>query len=117
MKDVDVVGIAKEDERIVFPGDIPDLHLPLDHPVLRLLIYVRDETHRFAIGFNRSLRSKRFEKTKLDDIYGIGPKRKKELIKHFGGIQKLLEASIEEISKVVKSEKIAKRIKESLGEK
>jgi excinuclease ABC subunit C len=117
LKDVDVVGIAKEDERIVLPGDIPDLHLPLDHPVLRLLIYVRDETHRFAIGFNRSLRSKRFEKTKLDDIYGIGPKRKKELIKHFGGIQKVLEASTEEISKVVKSEKIAKRIKESLGEK
>lgn len=115
LKDVDIVGIAKEDERIVFPGDLPDLHLPLDNPVLRLLIYVRDETHRFAIGFNRSLRSKRFEKTKLDDINGIGPKRKKELIKHFGGINKVKEASTEEIAKVLKSEKLAKRIKESLG--
>lgn len=116
LKDVDVVGIAKEDERIVFPGEIPDLHLPLDHPVLRLLIYVRDETHRFAIGFNRSLRTKRYEKTRLDQIPGVGPKRKKALIKHFGGINKIREASTEEIAQVVKSQKIAQRIKEYLGE-
>ncbi|HOP25374.1 MAG TPA: excinuclease ABC subunit UvrC [Defluviitoga sp.] len=116
LKDVDVVGIAKEDERIVFPGEIPDLHLPLDHPVLRLLIYVRDETHRFAIGFNRSLRTKRYEKTRLDQIPGVGPKRKKALIKHFGGINKIREASTEEIAEVVKSQKIAQRIKEYLGE-
>ncbi len=116
LKDVDVVGIAKEDERIVFPGEIPDLHLPLDHPVLRLLIYVRDETHRFAIGFNRRLRTKRYERTKLDQIPGVGPKRKKQLIQHFGGINKIREAPIEEIAKVVKSQIIAERIKEYLGE-
>ncbi|PNR96290.1 excinuclease ABC subunit UvrC [Petrotoga sp. 9PWA.NaAc.5.4] len=116
LNDVDVIGIAKEDERIVFPGEIQDLHLPLDHPVLRLLIYVRDETHRFAIGFNRNLRSKRFERTKLDEIPGVGPKRKKELIQHFGGIRKIREASTQDIAKVVKSQKIAERIKQTLGE-
>ncbi len=117
LKDVDVVGIAKEDERIVFPGEIPDLHLPLDHPVLRLLIYVRDETHRFAIGFNRRLRTKRYERTKLDQIPGgLDQKGKKQLIQHFGGINKIREAPIEEIAKVVKSQIIAERIKEYLGE-
>lgn len=117
LKDVDVVGIAKEDERIVFPGDFPDLHLNLDHPVLRLLIFIRDETHRFAIGFNRKLRSKRYEKTKLDEIPGIGPKRKKQLINEYGSLDNILKAPTTEIAKIIKSEKVAKKIKELLGEK
>jgi excinuclease ABC subunit C len=110
--DVDVVGIAKEDERIVFPGNIEDLHLPLDHPVLRMLIFMRDETHRFAITFNRKLRAKRFEKSRLDDIPGIGPKRKKELINHFGSLDEIAKATWEEINEVIKNEKVAKKIKE-----
>ena len=77
---------------------------------------MRDETHRFAIGFNRRLRTKRYERTKLDQIPGVGPKRKKQLIQHFGGINKIREAPIEEIAKVVKSQIIAERIKEYLGE-
>ncbi|PWJ87411.1 excinuclease ABC subunit C [Oceanotoga teriensis] len=117
LKDVDLVGIAKEDERVVFPGEMDDLHLPLDNPVLRLLIYIRDETHRFAIGFNRKLRSKRFEKTKLDEVSGIGPVRKKKLITHFGGLNEILEASVEEIAEVINSEKVAKKIKQELGDK
>ncbi|WP_254867727.1 excinuclease ABC subunit UvrC [Marinitoga sp. 1154] len=112
LNDVDVIGIAKEDERIVFPGEIKDLHLPLDHPVLRMLIFMRDETHRFAITLNRKLRTKRFEKSKLDDIQGIGPKRKKMLISHFGSIKNIANASWEEINKVIKNEKVAKKIKE-----
>ncbi|AEX86370.1 excinuclease ABC, C subunit [Marinitoga piezophila KA3] len=112
LDDVDVVGIAKEDERIVFPGDIEDLHLPLDHPVLRMLIFMRDETHRFAITFNRKLRAKRFERSKLDDIPGIGPKRKKALINHFGSIENISKASWQEINKVINNEKVAKKIKE-----
>ncbi|GAB6188978.1 excinuclease ABC subunit UvrC [Marinitoga arctica] len=110
--DVDVVGIAKEDERIVFPGDIDDLRLPLDHPVLRMLIFMRDETHRFAITFNRKLRSKRFEKSKLDDIPGIGPKRKKILISHFGSLEGISKATWEEINEIINNEKISKKIKE-----
>lgn len=112
LDDVDVVGIAKEDERIVFPGDIEDLHLPLDHPVLRMLIFMRDETHRFAITFNRKLRAKRFEKSKLDDIPGVGPKRKKLLINHFGSLKGISQATVKEINDVIKNEKIAKKIKE-----
>lgn len=116
LNDVDVVGIAKEDERIVFPGEFEDLHLRLDHPVLRMLIYMRDETHRFAIGFNRKLRSKRFEKTKLDEIPGIGPKRKKILMQHFGSLNEIKKASVEEISKVIGSKKTAVKIKEMIGD-
>jgi excinuclease ABC subunit C len=113
----DIVGIAKEDERIVFPGQTQDLHLQLDNPVLRLLIYIRDETHRFAIGFNKALRSKRFEKTKLDDISGIGAKRKKILINTFGGLSEIKEASVEQLTKVLKSEKLALKLKQELGGK
>ncbi len=112
LDDVDVVGIAKEDERIVFPGDIEDLHLSLDHPVLRMLIFMRDETHRFAITFNRKLRAKRFEKSRLDDIPGIGPKRKKLLINHFGSLENISKASWEEINEIIKNEKVSKKIKE-----
>ena len=112
LNDVDVIGIAKEDERIVFPGEFKDLHLPLDHPVLRMLLFMRDETHRFAITFNRKLRTKRFEKSRLDDIPGIGPKRKKLLINHFGSLEEISKASWEEINKVIKNEKAAKKIKE-----
>ncbi|WGS65627.1 excinuclease ABC subunit UvrC [Marinitoga aeolica] len=112
LDDIDVVGIAKEDERIVFPGEIEDLHLSLDHPVLRMLIFMRDETHRFAITFNRKLRAKRFEKSRLDDIPGIGPKRKKLLINHFGSLEEISKASWEEINEVIKNEKVAKKIKE-----
>ncbi|SHE59434.1 Excinuclease ABC subunit C [Marinitoga hydrogenitolerans DSM 16785] len=112
LNDIDIVGIAKEDERIVFPGEIDDLHLPLDHPVLRMLIFIRDETHRFAITFNRKLRAKRFEKSKLDDIPGVGAKRKKILIEHFGSLKNIKDATWEEINKVIKNEKISKKIKE-----
>ena len=117
LDDVDVVGIAKEDERVVFPGEINDLHLALDNPVLRLLIFIRDETHRFAIGFNRKLRSKRYEKTKLDEVPGIGPKRKKQLIQEYGSLNNILKAPTEEIAKVINSKKVAKKIKQELGEK
>jgi excinuclease ABC subunit C len=89
----------------------------LDNPVLRLLIFVRDETHRFAIGFNRQLRSKRYEKTKLDEVPGIGPKRKKQLINEYGSLNNILKAPTEEIAKVINSEKVAKKIKQVLGEK
>lgn len=77
---------------------------------------MRDETHRFAIGFNRKLRSKRFEKTKLDEIPGIGPKRKKILMQHFGSLNEIKKASVEEISKVIGSKKTAVKIKEMIGD-
>lgn len=114
--DVDIVGIAKEDERIVFPGEIQDLHLSLDNPVLRLLIYIRDETHRFAIGFNKSLRSKRFTKTKLDEIPGIGPKRKKTLMTTYGSLEEIKKASLDDLTKILKNKKIAKILIRNLEE-
>ncbi|HQF34274.1 MAG TPA: excinuclease ABC subunit UvrC [Petrotogaceae bacterium] len=114
-KDVDIIGIAKEDERIVFPGEVPDLHLRLDHPVLRMLIFLRDECHRFAIGFNRSLRSKRFEDTKLNDIKGIGSVRKKELMAKFGSIENIKKASFEEINEVICNRRVSEEIIKNFG--
>lgn len=113
-KSCPVIGIAKEDERITFPGSKADLKLPLDDIALRLLIKVRDEAHRFANSFHSKLRDKRIVESKLDDIPGIGPKRKKALLKKFGSIEKIKSASINEIKEVVKSEKLAVLIKRNL---
>jgi excinuclease ABC subunit C len=113
-KSCPVVGIAKEDERIVFPGAKTDLKLPLDDIALRLLIKVRDESHRFANSFHSKLRDKRIVESKLDNIPGIGPKRKKALLKRFGSVEKVRNASINEIKEVVKSEKLAVLIKKNL---
>ena len=112
---MDIIGIAKEDERIVFPGEVQDLHLRLDHPVLRMLIFLRDECHRFAIGFNRSLRSKRFEDTKLNDIKGIGSVRKKELMARFGSIENIKKASFEEINEVICNRRVSEEIIKNFG--
>jgi len=109
-----VVGIAKEDERIVLPGSSDDLKLPLDDIALRLLIKVRDESHRFANTFHSKLREKRIIESKLDNIPGVGPKRKKALLKKFGSVKRIKKASVDEIKKIVKSEKIALLIKERL---
>lgn len=113
-KNCPVVGIAKENEKIVFPGNKEDLELPLDDISLRLLISIRDEAHRFANKFHSSLREKKLLKSKLDDIPGIGPKRRKELLKKFGSIEKIKKASIEELRKVIRSEKLAILIKKEL---
>jgi len=113
-KNCPVIGIAKEDERIVFPGDKADLKLPLNDISLRLLISVRDEAHRFANKFHSTLREKRLVESKLENIPGIGPKRKKELLKKFGSIKEIRKASIEELKEVLKSEKLALLVKQKL---
>jgi len=61
---------------------------------------VRDEAHRFAITYHRKLREKRAIKSELDDIPGIGPARKKSLLRHFGSVEKITQATTEDISKV-----------------
>jgi len=69
-------------------------------PVLRLITAIQDEAHRFALEYNKKLRSKRYSGSTLDEIEGIGAKRKKALIKHFGSISKIREADVDELSKV-----------------
>ena len=107
-KETKVVGIAKSQERIVTESG--EFVLPLDSPVLRALVSVRDEAHRFANEYGRKVREKETLKSILESIKGIGPVRKRKLIEHFKTIEDLKKASVEEIAKVVGSKKLAEEI-------
>jgi len=85
--------------------------LPGDSPALHLIQQVRDEAHRFAITGHRARRGKARTTSTLEDVPGIGPKRRRELLKHFGGLQELCRASLEEIAK---APGISKKLAESI---
>lgn len=94
------VGLAKENEEIFLPENPVPVILPRDSQALFLVQRVRDETHRFAITFHRQKRGKSALKSSLDDLPGIGPTRKKALLKHFGSPKRIREASVEELMEV-----------------
>ncbi len=98
--DVAVVGLAKRLEEVWVPGEPDPVILPRTSEALYLLQRVRDEAHRFAIAYHRQKRSKRMTTSALDEVPGLGQTRKAALLKHFGSLKKLREASIEEISGV-----------------
>ena len=95
-----LIGLAKKNETIIFPDERPPLNLPLDHPGLNLLQRLRDEAHRFANTYNAKLRSKKIRESVLDDFEGLGRVRRAALLAHFGGIDRLRAASVEEIREV-----------------
>lgn len=95
-----MIGLAKKMETIIFYDERPPLNLPLNHPALNLLQRLRDEAHRFANTYNADLRSKKIKESLLDDFLGLGPKRKATLLEHFGSIDRLRAASIDEIAAV-----------------
>ncbi|MDQ2807498.1 MAG: excinuclease ABC subunit UvrC [Chloroflexota bacterium] len=97
---IPIIGLAKQQEEVFKPSQSIGLLLPRESEGLHLLQRIRDEAHRFAIGYHRKLRSKRAFKGKLDEIPGIGPRRKTELLKHFGSLKKMREATIEELAAV-----------------
>ena len=94
---VPMAGLAKENEELYLPGQPVPVMLPRDSQALYLVQRVRDEAHRFAISFHRNKRSKQAFTSGLDDIPGIGPKKKKALIKQFGSVAAIREASEEEL--------------------
>ncbi|MEU5696236.1 excinuclease ABC subunit UvrC [Actinosynnema sp. NPDC020468] len=98
--DVAVVGLAKRLEEVWVPGEPDPVILPRTSEALYLLQRVRDEAHRFAITYHRQKRSKRMTTSGLDGVPGLGQTRKAALLKHFGSLRKLREASVEEISAV-----------------
>ncbi|MFI9012000.1 excinuclease ABC subunit UvrC [Actinosynnema sp. NPDC053489] len=98
--DVAVVGLAKRLEEVWVPGEPDPVILPRTSEALYLLQRVRDEAHRFAITYHRQKRSKRMTTSALDEVPGLGQTRKAALLKHFGSLKKLREASVEEISGV-----------------
>ncbi len=93
-----IIGLAKKLEEVFIPHKSAPVYIPRNSPALNLLKRVRDEAHRFAITYHRKLRKKRTIKSELDDIPGVGPSRRKVLLKHFGSVKKIKTASIEEVA-------------------
>ena len=95
---VPVASIAKENEDVFIPGRSEPLDIPKDSPALHTLQRARDEAHRFAVSYHQKLRRKKGIASLLDDIPGIGPKRKRALIIKFRSVKGIKEASLEELS-------------------
>ena len=95
-----VIGLAKEFEEIYRPGQSEPLRLGLDHPAVKLLQRVRDESHRVANSYNAQLRIKKISESILDDFPGIGDQRKAALLKKFGSVQRLRTATVEQLAEV-----------------
>jgi len=98
---VPVVGLAKQHEEILFPDKSASLMLPRHSPALYLLQRIRDEAHRFGITAHRQKRTKLGLASRLDAIRGIGPVRRKALLRHFGSIEHIRAASLEELTAIV----------------
>ena len=98
--DIPVCGLAKSDEEVFVPWDDTPIVLPTGSASLYLIKQVRDESHRFAITFHRELRDKAMTVSILDEIPGVGSKRKKDIMRHFGSFKRLKAASVEDISQV-----------------
>ncbi|UOE93373.1 excinuclease ABC subunit UvrC [Alkalihalobacillus sp. LMS39] len=115
---IPVCGLAKDEKHKtsqLLMGDPPQI-IPLkrDSHEFYLLQRIQDEVHRFAISFHRQSRGKSMISSKLDGIEGVGEKRKRQLLKHFGSVKKIREATIEEITALSIPEKIAHNIKQAL---
>ena len=98
--DQPIIALAKRVDEIFIPNVSEAQNMPKTSSGLRLLQRVRDESHRFAIEYHRKLRNKRTLKSALDDIPGIGESRRNNLLRHFGSINQIKKASIEELSEV-----------------
>ncbi|MFO7819865.1 MAG: excinuclease ABC subunit UvrC, partial [Halanaerobacter sp.] len=110
-----IISLAKREEEVFLPGKKEPLLLPKNSEALHLVQRVRDEAHRFAVNYHRKLRSRRLTHSMLDDIAGVGPKRRKKLLTHFGSLQKVKQAGVEELSEVKGvGAKLAQEIKEYL---
>ena len=98
--DVTLVGVAKRLEELWVPGDEYPVILPRNSQALYLIQQIRDEAHRFAITFHRASRGKRMTRSALDDVRGLGPTRRAQLVKAFGSVAKVREAGVEGIAEL-----------------
>jgi len=116
LHDVQVVSLAKKEEEVFLPGRRDPVRLDRRDRALHLLQRIRDEAHRFAIQYNRKLRSRRTIRSDLGDIPGIGPRRQRELLRRFGSVKGVREATREEIARVPGfSDALAARVLTWLG--
>lgn len=98
--EIPVLGLAKREESLFWPGRREPLRLPLRDAGLQMLQRLRDEAHRFAVQYNRQRRGSKVTRSALDEIEGVGPKRKQSLLLHFGSVARLKTASREELAQV-----------------
>jgi len=112
---IETIGLAKRHEEIFTPGESEPIVLPEKSDALLLLRRIRDEAHRFAITYHRKLRTRRSLSSVLDEIPGVGPKRKNALMKRFGSVKRLSSATAEEVAETSGIPlQLAKRILEQL---
>ena len=110
-----VASLAKENEEIFIPRRTEPIILPRSSPGLQLLQRLRDEAHRFALGYYQKIRKRETFASAFDNMVGIGPKCKRALLKRFGSVRAIKEASVEELAATRgMTESLAKRVKESL---
>lgn len=98
--EVSLAALAKKQEVLFLPGRAEGLRIPRTAPALHLLQRVRDEAHRFAVRYNRKLRSRRTVRSALGDIPGIGPRRQQALLSRFGSLRGVVEATPAEIGRI-----------------
>jgi excinuclease ABC subunit C len=114
--DVPLAGLAKRFEELHVPDQAAPVVLPRRSQALYLVQRIRDEAHRFAITYHRDVRGKRALRSELDDIAGIGPGRKKALLKRFGSVRRIREASLDEVAATPGiSRDLAERLKSHLA--
>lgn len=97
--DFPMIGLAKQFELVYVPGRNEPIELPRNSPALFLLQRIRDEVHRYAITYHRNVRGRAAQMSVLDEIPGIGPLRRRSLLKFFGSVDKMRQASAEDLSK------------------
>lgn len=112
---IPTVGLAKQEELVVTVARPEPLALPRDSHSLQLLQRIRDEAHRFANAYHRKLRERRIVFSVLDEITGVGEKRKRDLIRHFGSVRAIRQATVEQIAGVV-GPKLAQKVADYLAE-
>src|SRR6056297_846235 len=100
LDDMQILGLAKREEEVFLPDREKPIMIPKNSAALHLLQRVRDEAHRFAVNYHRKLRSRRITHSMLERIPGIGPEKRKSLLRHFGSLAKIRSADIEELKDV-----------------
>lgn len=100
LHDLPLAGIAKQREELFLPGVRDPVVLPATSAALQLVQRLRDEAHRFAITYHRTLRGKRQTRSAFDELPGVGPKRRRALLRAFGSVRRIREASVEELAAV-----------------
>lgn len=116
LTDLRVVGLAKRFEELFVPRRSEPIILPARAPALYLVQRIRDEAHRFAITYHRNVRGRRALRSVFDDVPGIGPARRAALLRRFGSVRALHDASVDEIAAVpLMSQALAERLKSALA--